>query len=166
MAQAVFLILGNGTTHVPYGKEVAERLGHLLLVHRHEPVVHPVAHVRVRARGAALRQLVLVVREHEVLPPPVDVEGRAQVLGRHGAALDVPPGAAAAPGAVPGRLALLGGLSGDMTRVKEGIPDMRDESRRMCKKMRFFKDQPILTKIVTRVRELAILQKKRFYLKR
>jgi hypothetical protein len=55
--------------HVGGEGEVAERLRHLLPVDRHEAVVHPVPGERVAGRGG-LRQLVLVVREAQVEPPP------------------------------------------------------------------------------------------------
>src|SRR5205823_13135345 len=48
-----------------------------------------------------LRELVLVMREHEVQPAAVDLEHRPERLLRHHRALDVPPGPAAAPGGVP-----------------------------------------------------------------
>ena len=54
----------------------------------------------------------------EVLAAAVDVEAATQVLAGHGRALDVPAGAARAPGRVPGRLAGLGGLpEGEVERV-------------------------------------------------
>jgi hypothetical protein len=52
------------------------------------------------AEGAlALRDLVLVVRELQVLPAAVDVEALAQQRAAHGRAFDVPAGAAGAVGA-------------------------------------------------------------------
>ena len=60
-----------------------------------------------------LRDLVLVVGKHQVVAAAVDVERRAQDLARHGRALDVPAGAAAAPGAVPAGLVVGGGLPED-----------------------------------------------------
>src|SRR5687768_9711443 len=62
---------------------------------------------RERPTGAArLGELVLVVREAEVETAPVDLELRAEVLLRHRRALDVPAGAAPAPGGIPGRVLL------------------------------------------------------------
>ena len=58
----------------------------------------------------ALRNLVLVVREHEVFAAGVQVERFAEVLHGHGGALDVPAGAAGAERRLPGCLAGLGGL--------------------------------------------------------
>src|SRR5690606_10639597 len=63
--------------------------------------------------AAALRQLVLVVRELEVDAAAVYVEDLAQQGLGHGAALDVPAGAAAAPGAVPAGLLRRRGLPED-----------------------------------------------------
>ena len=96
--------------HVAQQLEVAQRLAHLLGVDLQHAAVHPVVRERAAARGLALRALVLVVREHEVGAAAVDVEGKPQVLARHGRALDVPAGTAHAPGRLPRRLAGLGGL--------------------------------------------------------
>ena len=60
--------------------------------------------------GFALRDLVFVVREHEVFAAGVEVEAVAEVLHGHGGALDVPAGTAAADGRIPGGFAGLGGL--------------------------------------------------------
>ena len=87
-----------------------QALGHLLIVHIDEAVVHPVAGERTAVGALALGDLVLVVGEDEVLPAAVQVDGLAQMGAAHGAALDVPAGAAHAVGAFPGRLAGLGGL--------------------------------------------------------
>ena len=70
-------------------------------------------------RGLGLGNLVLVVREDEVEPSAVDVEGLAEVLLAHRRALDVPPGTASPPRRVPRRLARLLGLP---EREVEGLP--------------------------------------------
>ena len=79
---------------------VADRLVHLLAGEAQHPVVHPDARERPAERSR-LRDLVLVVREHEVEPAAVDLELRAEVLLRHDRALDVPARAADAPRATP-----------------------------------------------------------------
>src|SRR3546814_3545820 len=80
-------------------------LRHLLAVHHYVAVVHPQArHLRGAVGAAALRDLVLVVREDEIEAAAVDVEDLAQVFQRHRGAFDVPARAAAAPGALPARL--------------------------------------------------------------
>ena len=97
---------------------VADGLGHLLALELKEGVVEPVAGERLAGGGLGLGDLVLVVGEDEVLAAAVDVEGAAQVLAGHGRALDVPAGAARAPGRVPGGLAGLGALpEGEVQRV-------------------------------------------------
>src|SRR5215213_9112983 len=58
----------------------------------------------------ALGKLVLVVREAYVRAAAVDVSTTGQVLAHHRGALDVPARPSGAPGALPGRLAGLGGL--------------------------------------------------------
>ena len=71
--------------------EVAERLRHLRALDLHPAVVHPVLREDL-AVGDRLRPLVLVVREHQVLPAAVQVEPLAQEVERHDHALGVPPG--------------------------------------------------------------------------
>ena len=63
-------------------------------------VVHPVARELV-AGADGLRDLVLVVREHEVAAAAVDVEAVAEDLQRHRRALDVPARAGPGPTATP-----------------------------------------------------------------
>ena len=74
--------------------EVAQRLRHLLAFHLQESVVHPNIRHQRRVEGAArLRNLVLMVRKHEIDAAAVNVESLAQVLPAHRRALDVPAGA-------------------------------------------------------------------------
>jgi len=68
------------------------------------------ARERAATRRLALRALVLVMREHQVSAAAMDVEGKPQVLARHGRALDVPARTPLAPGGIPRRLAGLGRL--------------------------------------------------------
>ena len=73
--------------------EVAEALRHLPAVHQEVAAVHPVAHERSLAGGRlALGDLVLVVREAQVLAAEVDVDLVAEERGGHHGALDVPAG--------------------------------------------------------------------------
>src|SRR5665213_3646966 len=53
----------------------------------------------------ALGDFILVMREDIVDPTGVQVEGRAKVRECHGAALNMPSGKSAAPGAIPGHFA-------------------------------------------------------------
>ena len=82
--------------------DIAERLRHLLRAHVDEAVVHPVTRQRLAAmRAAALRDLILMMREDEVEPAAVDVDRLAQMRADHRRAFDVPARPAAAPRAVP-----------------------------------------------------------------
>src|SRR3546814_2684172 len=77
-------------------------LRHLLGVHRDKAVVHPVAGERRAMVGAAaLRALVLMVREDQVLPARVNVDRIAQMLLDHGRAFDMPARPPASPGRLP-----------------------------------------------------------------
>src|SRR5688572_2919115 len=96
--------------HVLHAEEMPRRFGHLLAAQVQQPVVHPVMDEPLAGGTLALRELVFVMREDEVLAATVEVERLAQVLGRHGGALDMPPGPARTPRALPRRLARLGRL--------------------------------------------------------
>ncbi len=78
--------------------------------HAGQAVMHPIFHKRLAGAAFALGQFVLMVGEHQIHPAAVEVETFAEDFGAHGRALDVPAGAAFAPGAVPRGLAGLGGL--------------------------------------------------------
>ena len=103
-------LIAVGRCGVPDGEEVAQRLGHLLVVDVEEAVVHPVMGKGGVVGRLRLGDLVLVVGELEILAAAVDVDGLAQVLPVHGGALDVPAGTALAPGGLPVGFAGLGGL--------------------------------------------------------
>src|SRR5439155_19347553 len=84
-------------------QRVAQGFGHLLGAQIHEPVVDPVPSERLPGRRLRLCDLALVVGKDEVLAPAMDVERRAEILHRHGRALDVPAGASIPPGTRPRR---------------------------------------------------------------
>ncbi len=86
--------------HLADGDEIAEALAHLLAFDLQEAVVHPeIRHHGCVERAARLRDLVLVVREHEIDAAAVDVEGLAEMLPRHRRAFDVPARPARRPDA-------------------------------------------------------------------
>jgi hypothetical protein len=86
-----------GLQHVADAEEVAQRFGHLLVVHVDEAVVHPVFREAVAAGRAGLRDLVFMVREFQVRAAAVNVEARAEDVVGHGRALDVPARPSFAP---------------------------------------------------------------------
>ena len=90
--------------------EVALGLGHLVAAELHQSVVHPIFDEGFAGGGFGLGDLVLVVREDEVVAPAVNVDGLADVFHAHRGALDVPAGTALAPGGIPGGFVGLGGL--------------------------------------------------------
>src|SRR6266851_10475303 len=63
--------------------------------------VYPVVGERLAGEGLALRDLVFVMWKDIIDAARMQVEMRAQILHRHGAALDMPAGEAASPGTVP-----------------------------------------------------------------
>ena len=92
-------------------RDVADRLGHLLALDPHHPVVHPDPRQRLAAGGLGLGDLVLVMGEDEVRAAAVDLEVGAEDRLRHRRALDVPARPALAPRRRPGGvLALLARL--------------------------------------------------------
>ena len=102
--------------HIPHRKEVVQALGHFLIVHIDKAVVHPVAGKGAAVGALALGDLIFMVGEYQVLTAAMQVDGLAQVGTAHGAALDVPAGAAHSIGAFPGRLAGLGCLPDSKVR--------------------------------------------------
>ena len=72
--------------------------------------MHPEARRIVAEGGRGLRDLALVVREHQVHAAAVDVEALAEVLGTHRRALHVPAGEALAPRRGPVHDVLRSGL--------------------------------------------------------
>ena len=92
--------------HLLDGHKVTKAFAHFFAVHIQEPCVAPDTR-ELPAKGTfALGDLVLVVREHQVHAARVDIELCAQVRVGHGGALDVPTGAALAPGTLEAPLAL------------------------------------------------------------
>ena len=87
-----------------------QALGHLLIVHVDEAVVHPVAGKGAAVGALALCDLILVVGEDQVLTAAVQINGLAQMGAAHGAALDMPARTAHAVGAFPCRFTGLCGL--------------------------------------------------------
>ena len=96
--------------HIADREEVAQALGHLLVVHIDEAVVHPVAGKCLAGGTFALSDFGFVVRELQVGATAVDIEGVAQQLAGHGRAFNVPARAAHAEGAVPLGVVGLGGF--------------------------------------------------------
>ena len=92
----------SGLGQVAKGREAARALRHLL-PRRIEKVlrVKPEPREGLVIRGLRLRDLVLVVREHEVNAAGVDVERLAQVALAHRRAFDVPSRPARAEWCIP-----------------------------------------------------------------
>ena len=90
-------------------QDVAQRFGHLLASHGHPVVVHPVTSKTITG-SVRLRNLVLVVRELQIQPAAVHIKLRAQVIGGHRRALQVPARAAITPRCGPSRLTRFRGL--------------------------------------------------------
>ena len=87
---------------IAHGEEVAKRLGHLLALDLQHFVVHPNVREPV-ANTLALGDLVLMMREHQIITAAVNVKTLAQQFVRHGGAFDMPARTPLAPWAVPPR---------------------------------------------------------------
>ena len=115
-ASTAFVERLDALAHVLLRARFARALAHLAVVYQQELGVHPVAHELLARAALGLGDLVLVVDGDVVHAAAVDIERFAQVLHRHGGALDVPAGVAAAPGRVP--LHGVGGAGAIFQRAK------------------------------------------------
>src|SRR5947207_14687923 len=90
---------------IAQSEEVPEALGHFLVFDEQVSAMHPVFNKRLPCRlhgGAfALRDLVLMMRKHQILSAEMKVEARTEQFHAHRTALDMPAGAAFAPWAGP-----------------------------------------------------------------
>ena len=90
--------------NIAHRQEVAEGLRHLLAIDQQHAIVQPsIGHAAGAMSAAALRHLILMMREHQVGTAAMNVEHLAQMFPRHGRAFDMPARPATAPGAVPTR---------------------------------------------------------------
>ena len=60
-------------SHIPHGKEVPERLRHLLVVNVNKGIVHPVAGKLLSVCRLILGNLIFMMRENEVLSARMNV---------------------------------------------------------------------------------------------
>src|SRR5205823_5663371 len=92
-------------------EKVAQRLAHLLALDEQVRAVQPVFDEplagRLDRRAFALRDLIFVMGENQILAAEMQVKARAEQRHAHRAALDVPARTALAPGTRPKNLAIL-----------------------------------------------------------
>ncbi len=100
------------------GDDVADGLGHLLVAEAEHTVVDPVACEGLAGEAFALGDLILMVREDQVVAAAVNVNRVAEEVMVHRGAFNMPARTAGAPGAVPGRFARFRGLP---QREVEGV---------------------------------------------
>ena len=118
-------VIAIGVRRLTDREEVAEGLGHLLVVNVDKAVVQPVVDELAAVRRLGLGDLILVVREGEVAAAAVNIDGFAEIAIGHGGALDVPAGSALSPRGIPVGLAGLGGLpESEVERVFLDIVDV------------------------------------------
>jgi hypothetical protein len=63
--------------------------------------MHPVIHEAMLMRAFGLRNLVLMVRELQILAAPMNIELLAEQFARHGRAFDMPAGTSFTPRRIP-----------------------------------------------------------------
>jgi hypothetical protein len=113
MAREVEVAYGLSTEllqHLVCVGEVAERLRHLLAVEHEHSTVQPEASEWLLSQTFCLGDLVLVMREDEVVSPCVNVKRLAEETARQGDALSVPARSSFTPGGIPLWLTRLGRL--------------------------------------------------------
>mmetsp|Transcript_8943 Transcript_8943/g.21943 ORF Transcript_8943/g.21943 Transcript_8943/m.21943 type:complete len:212 (-) Transcript_8943:887-1522(-) len=96
-----------GGTALSECEEVSLGLGHFLLVDVDKAIVHPVAAKGLATRTFRLGDLVLVMREDQIDPTGMDVDGVPQERFCHGTALNVPTRTTTAPRAIPPDVSVL-----------------------------------------------------------
>ena len=93
------------------GQHIAQRFAHLFFADLQKSVMHPVFDKRfLPVKAFGLGDLILMMREDQVLSAAVNIDLFAQIFHRHGGAFDMPAGPALSPGAFPGRFARFGGF--------------------------------------------------------
>ncbi len=100
------------------GDDVADGLGHLLVAEAEHTVMDPVAGEGLAGEAFALGDLVLMVREDQVVAAAMNINRVAEEMMVHRGAFNMPTRAAGAPGAVPRGLA---GFDGLPQREVEGV---------------------------------------------
>ena len=85
-------------TDVSDSKEIAGRFGHLFIINIQKCVVHPVFCKRLVIGSLRLSDLVLMVREDQILAACMDIDLISKILLAHDRALNMPAGTSLAPG--------------------------------------------------------------------
>ena len=85
----------------PNREEIAQRLGHFLVVNIDIAVVHPVMRECLACSSFTLCNFILVMRENQVLTAAVQIERIAQIVRRHCRAFNMPARATLAPWRFP-----------------------------------------------------------------
>src|SRR5579863_10377957 len=82
-------------------EKVAEGFAHLFAFHEQMRAVQPIFYEGLAGGAFALGDFILVMREDQILAAQMQIETRPEKFHAHGAALDMPAGAALAKGAGP-----------------------------------------------------------------
>ena len=67
-------------TDFPYCKEIPQGFGHFLIINIQECVVHPVVGKGLAVRALALRDLIFMVRENQILPTGMNIDFLTQIF--------------------------------------------------------------------------------------
>ena len=77
-------------TDLTYSTEVSKRFGHLAVVDVEETVMHPVSCKNLTIAALALCDLILVMREDQILSACMDINLFSKIFFGHDRALDMP----------------------------------------------------------------------------
>ena len=97
-------------SNISYGKEISQRLGHLLIVNVDKSIVHPVTGKLLAVSRLVLGNLIFMMRENKILTAGMDIQSSSAIFRRHYAALGMPARTSFAPWRIPIRLSHLLGL--------------------------------------------------------
>ena len=95
---------------ISYGKEIACRFRHLLIINIQKSIVHPVSCKGLAVCCLRLGNLIFMMGEDQILAACMDINFLAQILLAHYGALNMPAGTALAPWRYPVGLSFLLGL--------------------------------------------------------
>jgi hypothetical protein len=70
--------------------EIAERFGHLLIVHLEKLAMHPALHEKLARGRLGLGDLVLMMRENQIDTASMDIDWGAEIFHGHHRALNMP----------------------------------------------------------------------------
>ena len=84
-------------TDLTNGTEISERFGHLAVVDVQETIMHPVSCKNLTIAALTLCDLILMMREDQILTACMDIDLFSKIFLRHNRALNMPARTSVAP---------------------------------------------------------------------